>query len=306
MAFDFLKFHTFEVLGDEVLGAEFLPSQAAGNNQVCLISVRHGRAVTMKIDDLAWINIKGIGWTFGGPQIFRSRKDENMMYGLMDEDDAEREFTVSKYLQQLTPDAPKILGYKTFASLENAESRYADIVNIKHTNGKEVKPCVLYTQCKSPFRMSDVAFYNDADRQEMLTFYSNYFECTPQEYIYKFAHKLAEQIGLFHAKGIINDSLYWDNITLCAEIVDYEWLTVPGMVLPNGQDAEHYIPDERKEKEIVYAIEAILRMAELFQLKADFYRVLDALIEGHQIHNPDFIKKSEFLTRMRNREKFIF
>lgn len=73
MAFNFLKFHTFEVLGNEVLGAELLPPQAAGNNQVCLISVRHGRAVTMKIDDLLWINIKGIGWTFGGPQIFRSR-----------------------------------------------------------------------------------------------------------------------------------------------------------------------------------------------------------------------------------------
>ena len=56
--FNFLKFHTFEVLGNDVLGAEFLPSQAAGNNQVCLISVRHGRAVTMKIDDLKWINIK--------------------------------------------------------------------------------------------------------------------------------------------------------------------------------------------------------------------------------------------------------
>jgi len=81
---------------------------------------------------------------------------------------------------------------------------------------------------------------------------------------------------------------------------------VPGMPLPNGQDAEHYIPDERKEKEIVYAIEAILRMAGLLQIKADFYRILDALIAGHRVHNPEFIEKSAFLTSMQNREKFIF
>lgn len=306
MVFNFLKFQTFKVLGNEALGAEFLPPQAAGNNQVCLISVRHGRAVTMKINDLNWINIKGIGWTFGGPQIFRSRKDDNMMFGLMDEKDAARELAVSKYLQTICLDAPEVLGYKTFASIKDAETRYGDIINIKHTNGKAVKPCVLYTKCKSPFRMSDIAFYKDSERLEMLSFYSNYFKCSPQEFIYKFAYKLAEQIGIFHAKGIINDSLYWDNITLCAEIVDYEWLTVPGMLLPNGQDAEHYIPEERKEKEIVYAIEAILRMANLFQLEIDFYKVLDALIAGHSVHNADFIKQSEFLTRMQNREMFIF
>jgi len=306
MAFSFLKFYPFKVLGDQALGKEFLPQEAKKNDKACLISVRHGRAVTMKIDDLTWINVKGIGWTFGGPYVFRSRKDDMIMFGLMDEDDAKRELDVSRYLQKINPYAPKILGYKSFGASKTVLEHYDAIINIKHTNGKTVNPCVLYTQYKSPFRMSDIAFYNDTARAEILDFYSGYFKCAPSEYIYKFARKLAEQIGLYHAKGVINDSLYWDNITLCAEIVDYEWLTVPGMPLPNGQDAEHYIPDERKEKEIVYAIEAILRMAGLLQIKADFYRILDALIAGHRVHNPEFIEKSAFLTSMQNREKFIF
>ncbi len=219
MAFDFLEFKTFKVLGNEVLGAEFLPSCAGGNNQVCLVSVRHGRAVVMKIDDFNWISIKGIGWMFGGPEIFRSRKDENLMYGLMDEDDAKRELIVSKYLQSINPNAPKILGYKSFREIENARERYGYILDVKHTNGKMVEPCVLYTLAKSPFRMSDVAFFNDKAREEMLCFYSNYFECRRDEYIYKFAYKLGEQIGLFHERGIINDSLYWDNITLWGEFL---------------------------------------------------------------------------------------
>ena len=304
--FQFLHFEAFKVFGDVELGKEFLPPVAAENNQVCLISPRHGRAVTMKISDLSWINIKGIGWTFDGPYVYRSRKDDLMMYGLMDEDDAERETTVSKYLQSINPDAPKILGYKSFSSLENPETRFGNLISLKHTNGKDVKPCILYTLCKSPFRMADIAFFTDSEREEILSFYCSYFNCSKQDFIKTFAFRLAKQIGLFHAKGIINDSLYWDNITLCAEIVDYEWLTVPGMLLPNGQDAEFYIPDERKEKEIIYAIEAILRMAALFHLKTDFYEILSALIDGHKVYNPEFIERSDFLLRMQNREKFIY
>lgn len=305
-AFSFLYFETFKVLGNEVLGAEFLPSIACGNNQVCLISVRHGRAVSMEISELNWINIKGVGWTFGGPHIYRSRKDQNMMFGLMDERDAVREKQVSDYLQTINPHAPKILGYKSFRDIQNAEERYGEILRARHTCGEEVNPCILYTQIKSPFRMADVAFFTDSQKDEILSFYCSYFKCSRSEFIKTFAFHLAEQIGLYHKKGIINDSLYWDNITLCAEIVDYEWLTVPGMVLPNGQDTEHIIPNERKEKEIVYAIEAILRMASLFHLETDFYTVLDALIEGYKVHNRDLMQKCPFIQRLYDREKFIF
>ncbi len=306
MAFEFLEYKQFEVLNNVKLGAQFLPKEGFGKNEVCLISPRHGRAVTMKLDDLSWINIKGIGWTFGGPSVYRSKKDARMMFGLMDEKDAEREYTVSKYLQKINPSAPQILGYKSFKDVVFDNPMHTDVINICHTCGERVDPCVLYTQVKSPFRMADVAFFTDKQRQEMLAFYSNYFKCTPKEFIKTFAYHIAEQIGLYHKEGIINDSLYWDNITLCAEIVDYEWLTVPGMVLPNGQDAEHYIPDERKEKEIIYALEAILRMSALFQIKSDYYEILDALIEGHKIHNPTFMDSCEFLIRMKNRENIIY
>lgn len=306
MSFDFLNFKTFKVLGNEVLGAEFLPSFASGNNQVCLISVRHGRAVSMEVSELNWINIKGVGWTFGGPHIFRSRKDQNMMFGLMDEKDASREKQVSDYLQKINPNAPKILGYKSFKDIQNAEERYGDILRIRHTCGEEVNPCILYTQTKSPFRMADIAFFTDEEKDEILSFYCSYFNCSADDFITVFSKKLAEQIGLYHKKNVINDSLYWDNITLCAEIVDYEWLTVPGMPLPNGQMSDHIIPNERKEKEIVYAIEAILRMASLFHLTTDFYTILNALIDGYMIHNPDLMEICPFIQRLQNKEKFIF
>ena len=305
-SFQFLHFEPFEVLGDVELGKEFLPPIATGNNQVCLISPRHGRAVTMKISDLSWINIKGIGWTFGGPYVYRSRKDQNMMFGLLDECDAKRELQVSEHLQKINPSAPKVLEYKRFKDINFTNQEHRKLVNICHTCGKKIEPSILYTQMKSPFRMADIAFFTDSQREEILNFYCNYFNCSRQDFIKTFAFRLAKQIGLFHAKGIINDSLYWDNITLCAEIVDYEWLTVPGMLLPNGQDAEFYIPDERKEKEIIYAIEAILRMAALFHLKTDFYEILSALVDGHKVYNPEFIERSDFLLRMQNREKFIY
>ncbi len=305
MTFSFLHFSPFEVLGGRDLGRQLFPYLYCSDDKTCLISVRHGRAVVAKNNDLDWINIKGTGWTFGGPYVYRSTKDAHMMFGLMDEKDAVREKQVSDFLEKINPDSPKILGYKSFSqvTLPNAQT---NIINIRHTNGDAVNPCVLYTKTKSPFRMADIAFFTDAQKEEILDFYCGYFHCSKNDFIQTFATKLAEQIGLYHKNNIINDSLYWDNITLCAEIIDYEWLTVPGMLLPNGQDAGNIIPKERKEKEIVYATEAVLRMAALFHLSTDFYRILDALLDGYQIHNADFLKNSEVLQRMLKKERFIY
>ena len=305
MPFSFLKYKPFEVFGDNALGKQCFPYMITQNDQVCLISVRHGRSVVARKNDFEWINIKGGGWTFGGPYVYRSAKDSCMMFGLMDEKDAVREQAVSDYLQTINPHAPIVLGFKSFRDVFFSTPDQ-NIVNVHHTNGEAVNPCLLYTQTKSPFRMADIAFLTDAEKQEVLTFYCAYFKCTESEFIKTFAYHLAEQIGLYHQKNVINDSLYWDNITLCAEIVDYEWLTVPNMLLPNGQDASDYIPQERKEKEIIYALEAVLRRAALFHLQTDFYTVLDALLAGHQVHNPEFFQQSAVLQKMKNKERFIY
>gem|GEM_PF-4037206 len=92
---------------------------------------------------------------------------------------------------------------------------------------------------------------------------------------------------------------------MCAEIVDYEWLTVPGMRLPNGEDASNIMIRERKEKEIIYAIEAILRTADILFIPRDFYRILDMLLTGYGQYNKNFVRNSEMLIRLSKREKII-
>ena len=283
---------------------------------VSLISVRHGRAVSLCKGPFEWINIKGVGWQFGGPAILRPRKDRELIFGVMEEKGAKRELKVSEYIQKLGSNlCPKVLKYIRVADLcdeiyrnnPNLSDRKTldTIVNLKYNTGENVNPSILYTQMKSPFRVADLAFFSDKSKNEILTFYCKYFDCEKNEFIHSFAKRLGENIGFLHANGIINDSLYYDNITLCAEICDYEWLTVPGMLLPNGQDASNIMTDERKEKEIIYAIEVMLRFAGIMQLKCDFYEIFDCIIAGYDKYNANFFLSSKQLQQIKNRKNII-
>lgn len=285
---------------------------------VSLISVRHGRAVSACENCLKWINIKGIGWQFGGPAILRPRKDRELIFGVMEEKGAKRELEVSEYIQKLGPSlCPKVLKYIRVADLcdeiyrnnpnlsDNDRKTLDTIVNLKYNTGETVNPSILYTQMKSPFRIADLAFFKDEDKSKILDFYCRYFLAKKSNFIERFAKRLGFNIGFLHENGIINDSLYYDNITLCAEICDYEWLTVPGMLLPNGQDASNIMTDERKEKEIIYAIEAVLRLAGMLQLECNFYNIFDAIMEGYLMHNIKFFLPSKQLQQIKNRENII-
>jgi len=303
--FSFLTFDDFSVFDSKQLGRQLLPYDWVSSERPMstLISVRHGRAVAIYNGD-NWLTIKGVGWQFGGPHILRPAKDRELVFGLLDEKAAKREKEVSDYLQEISVEYPEVIGYRKFADVSlPSEGKF--ILDITFNNGVRVDPCILCTKAKSPFRMADMAFLCDKDKEEVVDYYCSFFRCERPAFLKTFAGILGNRIGFLHAHGIINDSLYWDNITMCAEIVDYEWLTVPGMVLPNGEDASNTMTAERKEKEIVYAVEAMLRMADILGMSRDFYEILDAILGGYDEENRSFVENSKMLERLRKGDKYI-
>jgi hypothetical protein len=292
------------LFNNQPLGELFFPQGLDyTQNKAACISLKHGRSIAIQKDTFEWILIKGGGWTWGGPLIYRSVKDEQLVFGLYSTQDAIREIAVSRKLEEISNDFPKVLYYRSFKDYMLPDE-FDFLRNTVYSDNTPVNPCLLYTQVKSPLRIADLQFLNDNEKQEVLIFYSSYFNSTPIDFIKIFAEKLGEQIGLMHAHNFINDSLDYDNITLAAEITDYEWVTAPGILLPDGSQGD-IIPNERREKEILYALEAVLFLSSILRFTMDFYEIFECLIRGYKKSNASFIAHNENINKIIAREKYI-
>ena len=100
----------FKIFNDERLGHLFTPDGLSYDdiNAIC-ISPIHGRAIAIQIDGYEWLTVKGGGWNYGGPQIYISMKDEELVFGLYPFDSAERELAVSREIEKISDRFPKVL-----------------------------------------------------------------------------------------------------------------------------------------------------------------------------------------------------
>ena len=294
----------FYVLGDKTVGQMFLPdgfsySAASTVN----ISPLHGRAVAMKKSDFKWISIKGGGWNYGGPQVYVSRKDDELVFGLYPAKSAERELAVSRAIEKISDDFPKVLYYRKFADYQ-LPSKYDFLSGIKFSNGNPVNPCLLYTKVKCPYRVADLMYFSDGEKSDVVKFYSDYWHVSVKKFTAKFTSVLAEHVSVLHKNGFINDTLDYGNVTLLAEIIDYEWVTAPGIKLPDGTYGTQ-ISAARCEKEILYGVEICLQLRALLREKYDFFDIYSEFIESYYKNNSQFVENSINIQKMLRREKFI-
>ena len=148
--FDFLKYTKLNILNSPELSKQFMPEGLDYNGHLATcVSTRHGRSFAVKDNNYNWILVKGGGWNFGGPILYRSTKDAEWFWGVYDERDAIRELEVSRALEQISDNFPKVLYYKRFEDYP-LPKEYEFLKTVKHTNGELVKPCLLYTQVKTP------------------------------------------------------------------------------------------------------------------------------------------------------------
>lgn len=142
--FEFLQYNKLNILGSVELSKQFMPDDLDYDaNLTTCISSKHGRSLAVKENDFNWILIKGGGWNYKGPILYRSTKDAELFFGLFYEKDAIREIEVSNALEKISDEFPKVLYYKKFEDY-NLPKEYEFLKTVRHTNRNLVIPCLLY------------------------------------------------------------------------------------------------------------------------------------------------------------------
>ena len=186
----------FKVFNDEILGQIFVPNGILYEKaKATYISPFHGRAVAIKADHYKWINVKGGGWNYNGPQIYVSVKDEELIFGLYPLSSAVREFEVSRSIEKVSDRFPKVLYYKRISDFA-LPPKYDFLKNIKFSNGTKVNPCILYTQLKCPFRVADLMYLTEDEKSFVVKYCCDYWGIPVAEYTKKFTRELAENVAI--------------------------------------------------------------------------------------------------------------
>ena len=298
------KMKTFKVFEDEAIGRIFMPDGFSYVEKNAVhISPFHGRAIAIKKADYEWISVKGGGWNYGGPQVYISKKDEELVFGLYGAVSAERELQVSKAIEKISDDFPKVLYYKKFSNYD-LPPKYNFLSDVKYKNGEFVEPCLLYTQVKSPCKVADLMYFTEEEKLSVIKSYCSYWGVSTEEYFDKFTEKLASNVAIMHKYGFINDTLDYGNVTLLAEIVDYEWVTAPGIKFLDGTYGLELI-DARREKEILYGAEVCLQLRALLHIEHNLFDIYEQFIDSYKRINPQFVKDNISINKMLKREDFI-
>ncbi len=299
-----MKEEKFKIFDDEDLGKIFIPDNVCYDDvKALIISPVHGRAVAIKIRDYEWLSVKGGGWNYGGPQIYISAKDNELVFGLYPLESAERELAVSKKIEKISDRFPKVLYYKNI-SKSDLPQKYDFLKNIRFSNGKVVEPCLLYTRLKCPYRVSDLIYLNSFERAAVIKYCCGYWKISTNDYIQKFTEELAKNVAILHKNGFVDDTLDYGNVTMLAEVVDYEWVTAPGIKLFDGTYGLD-ITEERKEKEILYGSEICLQLTSMLYKDYRLFDIYNKFVESYNTINPEFVTNNIRVQKILNQEAFI-
>lgn len=299
-----MKKEEFKVFNDAFLGQVFMPDGLSNKEIKALhISPIHGRAVALNIGEYKWITVKGGGWNYGGPQIYISKKDEELVFGLYSRNSAIRELAVSREIEKFSTEFPKVLYYKSLCDVELPQ-KYNYLKKLKFKNGQLVNPCLLYTQIKSPFRVADLIYLTEDEKESIVNYCCKYWGISTSDYSKTFIEKLASHVAILHKNGFINDTLDYGNVTMMAEIIDYEWVTAPGIKLFDGTYGLE-ITDERREKEILYGTEVCLQLKAMLHMEYNFFDIYEEFIESYSKINPRLLKENPRVQKILNREEVV-
>ena len=298
-----IKEVVFNIFNNTEVGRLCLPVGVSyENTKAYVISPLHGRSVALKTP-IGWISIKGGGWNYGGPQVYISQKDEELIFGLYNLTSAERELAVSREIEKFSDDFPKVLYYKKIADVP-LPPQLSFLHDVTFANGAKVDPCLLYTKLNCPFRVADLMYLSEEEKRTIIKDSCNGWGISLSDYTVTFVKKLTDRVALLHKHGFINDTLDYGNVTLMAEIVDYEWVTAPGIKLPDGSDGQ-IICDERREKEILYGTEVCLQLFALLHQPYDLFSIYCDFVGEYERINPEFVKSNTRIQKILNREEFI-
>lgn len=262
-----------QIGGWQVIGWENFPQQR-NSEQLSpqVLSPLHGRSLNFLNTKFGSISIKGGGWTLGPVRFYPSPKDRQMYFGLYSLKDGSRELAVSNFLQLNNVHATQVVGLATF----HPEGLKSPLL---FQDKSVIEPALLYTKSLCPWRVADLPWLDVDERNDLLKRVCVCMGWDKLNFIQHFCQQLASTMAHYHRLGCINDSLSWDNITLAAEITDFEWFTTPDLVLPDGSHYEN--SDLRRRKEVIYAYEIGCLLSRAIGRIDDANLVIEALQNGY-------------------------
>lgn len=262
------------------IGGWFIGDDSCGSEApVFTISPLHGRVAAHFDPQNGWTLIKGVGWTYGGPGTLVSPKDDELFFGLCDEVSAEREYLVSQWMQENEIRATPVLGYARI-----------DIENLQKPafrNGKAVNPVLLYTRVISPFRVMDLAYLSDLQKSRAIALTALTCGWSEKHFLYDFFEVLVDNVAMFQSLGGCNDTLDFNNVTLAAEITDFEWVSVPGIPLSWGDGTCDL--EVRRQKEVIYLYEIGIQLASFLAIHNPHKRLIDIISSGFSNRVPEVL-----------------
>lgn len=241
-------------------------------SDVFSISPVHGRSAVHVDRDYNFTSIKGSGWSFGGPLVLQSPKDPELYFGLYGQKVGIREVDVSNRLR-----SAGIRCGRSSALTLIADESYRELCFL---NGSRVNPALLYTEILYPLRVADLAFLDPIDRLlaiseagEKMKFIFN----SARDFVIEFICALADTVQNIHRLGGVYDSLTYDNVTLAAEIVDFEWFYLPGFPNPDGSTDQELCQRQKKVK--IYIIEVSYQLAALLNVDLSFFEIESVILD---------------------------
>lgn len=218
----------------------------------------HGRSRVIYIPGVGWMSFKGGGWTWGEKPWLVSRKEPQMIFGIFGRAEADRELAVSRWLHDRSEDATDVLGWVSAAEV-GVFSPQMNLDGLRFGDGSAVDPVILAVRSRIPVRVADLAFLRGASRSRWYERTCRARGWSAERFDADFAQRLGEALARLHLLGGTNDTLTWDNITLAAEWIDFEWLFVPGHPLPDGTTDQRLA--ERQWKSCVDAFEVVDKLS---------------------------------------------
>ena len=274
-------------------------------NTFCILpSINHGRSVAIFVDKYKWILIKGAGWNYGGPLVYKCKKDSELIFGLCGKKDALREIAVSKKISEFSDEFPIVFDYKLLRDYLKSDE-YSFLDNLRYADGNLIEPVLLFTSVCCPYRVADLCFFTDKEKEDIINnFVLPFFHISRKEYISKFAYLLGKRTAILHSHDFLNDTLEYSNVTLLAEIIDYELFTVPNIPFLDGSLGLE-LKDERREKEILYGAEIVLKLSYLLHEGINLFECYKLFLKGYMEINPRFIEENKSIKEIEEGKKFV-
>lgn len=257
MLFEDIKLDHLEIVAPTLVPPDFV--RLLARLEEGLLTPLHGRSVSLPLGECEWLSIKGVGWTKFFPSVLRSRKDAQLAFGVYGAREARREAAVSKRLLQGGVDGSQVIAWGTITAVKR-RGAWIDVGTLRWQDNTAVEPAILLTKTKIPARVADLGWFSLAERSNWLSVTKRALAAsTNGELILVFAEYLGRNVAKLHLLGAVNDTLEPSNVTLAAEVTDYEWVFVPGVPLPDG--TTDVMLKERQWKEVLYGAEVVQQFA---------------------------------------------